>query len=124
MYEKRHEAGRRNGSLNIPVNEMWANISSTTRTLESMSSLGGVGLTHFVSIWPTVTSEMVHHGAPRLQAFSEMAQALLRGKGSAERKELMSNLGAYSSGLARDMFARWQPDDILPGRISSVANTS
>ena len=35
----------------------------------------------------------------------------------------MSDLGAYSSGLARDMFARWQPDDILPGRISSVANT-
>ena len=115
--------GRLDGSLNIPVNEMWANISSTTRTMESMSSLGGVGLTHFVSIWPTVTSEMVHHGVPRLQAFSEMAQALLRGKGSAERQALMSDLGAYSSGLARDMFARWQPDDILPGRISSVANT-
>ncbi len=115
--------GRLDGSLNIPANEMWARFSATTRTMETMGSLGGVGLTHFVSIWPTVTSEMVHHGVPRLQTFTNLAQALLRGKGGAERQALMSDLGAYSSGLARDMFARWQPDDILPGRISSVANT-
>ncbi len=115
--------GRLDGSLNIPANEMWTSFSATTRTMETMGSLGGVGLTHFVSIWPTVTSEMVHHGVPRLQTFTNLTQALLRGKGGAERQALMSNLGAYSSGLARDMFARWQPDDILPGRISSVANT-
>ncbi len=115
--------GRLDGSLNIPANEMWARFAATTRTMETMGSLGGVGLTHFVSIWPTVTSEMVHHGVPRLQTFTNLAQALLRGKGGAERQALMSDLGAYSSGLARDMFARWQPDDILPGRISSVANT-
>ena len=115
--------GRLDGSLNIPANEMWARFSATTRTMETMGSLGGVGLTHFVSIWPTVTSEMVHHGVPRLQTFANLAQALLRGKGGAERQALMSDLGAYSSGLARDMFARWQPDDILPGRISSIANT-
>ena len=114
--------GRLDGSLNVPSSEMWAKIGATTRTMETMGSLGGVGLTHFASIWPTVPSELVHHGVPRLQAVSNMIQALARGKGTAERQALMADLGAYGAGLTRDVFARWQPDDILPGRVSSVAN--
>ena len=119
----RNVMGRLDGSLNIPENEMTARIGADVRTFETMGSLGGVGVTHFASIWPTVTSEMVHHGVPRLQTLGNMAQALVRGKGSVERQEVLADLGAYAGGLARDMFARWQPDDALPGRISSIANT-
>lgn len=114
--------GRLDGSLNIPENQMWANIAASTRTIESMSSLGGVGVTHFASIWPTVTSEMVHHGISRLETLGNMVPALTRGKGSAERQAILADLGAYASGLSRDMFSRWQPDDPIPGRISSLAN--
>ena len=115
--------GRLDGRLNTPENEMWARIGASTRTMETTGSLGGVGVTHFASIWPTVSSEMVHHGVPRLQALGEMVKALMQGKGGVERQSLAADLGAYGAGLARDMFARWQPDDVLPGRISSMANT-
>jgi hypothetical protein len=111
------------GSANIPASEAWAKFGSVVRTWETMSSLGGVGLTHFASIWPTVTSEMVHHGVPRLQTLGNLVRALVEGKGSAERQEILADLGAYAHGLNRDMFARYQADDLLPGRVSSLANT-
>lgn len=115
--------GRLDGSLNIPANEMWASIGATTRTMETTSSLGGVGVTHFASIWPTVTSELVHHGVPRLQTVGQMVKALFQGRGTEERRELMADLGAYSAGLSRDMFNRWQPDSPIPGKVSAIANT-
>lgn len=115
--------GRLDGSLNVPVHEMAAKIGASIRTWESMSSLGGVGVTHFASIWPTVTSEMAHHGVPRLQTLGNMVAALVRGKGSAERQAVLADLGAYAAGLSRDMHARWQPEESIPGRLSAVANT-
>ena len=115
--------GRLDGRLNIPANEMAARIAATTRTVELMGTLGGISLTHFASIWPTVTSELAHHGVPRLSAFGNMILALIRGKGDAERQALMSDLGAYAAGLSRDMFYRWQPDDVIPGKVSAAANT-
>lgn len=111
------------GSANIPANEMAAKIGSTLRTWESVSSLGGVGITHFASIWPTVTSEMVHHGVSRLETLGKLANALVTGRGGAERQEILGDLGAYSAGLSRDMQSRWQADDPIPGRMSSLANT-
>lgn len=119
----RNVIGRLDGSLNIPTNEMWARFHASARSIETMSSLGGVGITHFASIWPTVTSEMVHHGVSRVETLPAMVQALIRGKGSAERQEVLADLGAYAAGLARDMFSRWQPDDAIPGRVSALANT-
>lgn len=115
--------GRLDGSLNVPEHQMGAAISASVRTWESLSSLGGVGITHFASIWPTVTSELVHHGVPRLQTLGNMVAALVKGKGSAERQEVLAQLGAYAAGMARDMHARWQADDPIPGRLSSLANT-
>lgn len=111
------------GSANIPANEMAAKIGSSIRTWESVSMLGGVGITHFASVWPTVTSEMVHHGVSRLESLGNMVGALVKGKGSAEHQEIMADLGAYSHGLTRDMYARWQADDPVPGKISALAST-
>ncbi len=111
------------GSANIPVNQMWARLGSSIRTWESMSSLGGVGVTHFASIWPTVTSEMVHHGESRLGTIGHLVTALLKGKGSAERQDVLAELGAYANGLTRDMHARFASDDPIPGRISALATT-
>lgn len=111
------------GSANIPVNDMWSRLASGYRTWLSISDLGGVGVTHFASIWPTVTSEMVHHGVSRLETLGNMAKALLKGRGGVERQEVAADLGAYSHGLTRDMHSRWQADDNVPGHISALANT-
>lgn len=115
------------GSANVPANQMAARIAASVRTGETMADLGGVGITHFASIWPTVTSEMKHHGftgaSGRLQVLGNMAKALIKGKGPAERQEVLADLGAYSHGLTRDMWARWQPDQPIAGWLSSMANT-
>lgn len=110
------------GSANIPANQMWARLAGAVRTWESMSSLGGVGITHFASIWPTVTSELVHHGVSRWETLGNMVTALLQGRGSAERQTLLSDLGAYAHGLTGDMRARWQAEDTIPGRVSTLAS--
>lgn len=111
------------GSANIPANAAWAHGAATYRTFLSMADLGGVGITHFASIWPTVQAEMVHHGVSRLETIGNMIGALLKGKGPEERQEILADLGAYAHGLTRDMFNNWQAEDTIPGRISSIANT-
>lgn len=112
------------GSANIPANQMASRIANSVRTWEAMSDLGGVGITHFASIWPTVTSEAAHHGVSRLEALGGLVKGLLRGKGSAERQEIAAQLGAYSHGLTRDMWANWQAEGgSIPGRLANMANT-
>lgn len=111
------------GSSNIPANEFWAKVGQNTRQLYDVFDLGGVGVTHFASIWPTVSSEMRHHGIGRLEAVGTMIRSLLQGKGSVERQEILSDLGAYGDGLSRDMNSSYQPDTPIPGRLSSMANT-
>lgn len=115
--------GRLDGSLNIPASEGIAHAANAVRTWESISSLGGVGVTHFASIWPTVTSEMVHHGQSRLATLGKLASALVPSADSAGRKEILADLGAYSAGLTRDMESRWQADDPIPGKVASIAST-
>lgn len=111
------------GRANIPANEMAARIGASVRAYEGLSSLGSVGVAHFASIWPTVTSELAHHGEGRLATLGKLVGALARGRGSEERQEVLAQLGAYSHGLTREMWARWQPEDTVPGRISSLAST-
>ncbi len=110
------------GRANIPANEMAARIGQNLRIWENLSSLGSVGLTHFASIWPTVTSEMAHHGESRLLTLGKLAQAMVRGRGSLERQEVLAQLGAYSDGMVRDMFSRFNAEDTIPGRMSALAN--
>lgn len=115
--------GRLDGSLNIPHNEQAAAINANFRTWESVADLGGVGITHFASIWPTVTSELAHHGVGRLETVGRLIEALTTGKGDAERQEILGDLGAYAGGLNRDIQSKWQADTPIPGKVSGMANT-
>lgn len=112
--------GRLDGSLNIPANMGLAKGVNAIRTWESMSSLGGVGVTHFASIWPTVTSELAHHGINRLDGIGGLVKALLTGQGDAERRDILADLGAYSDGPTRHLQSI-MGDDSIPGRISAIA---
>lgn len=112
--------GRLDGSLNVPANMGLAQTGNAIRTWETMSSLGGVGITHFASIWPTVTSELAHHGISRLESLSNMTKALVQGKGDAQRQEIMADLGAYADGITRYVHSVIG-DDSIPGRISAMA---
>lgn len=111
------------GSANIPENFDWARIGQDIRTAYATFDLGGVGITHGTSIWVTVPSELRHHGISRLEAVGQVAASLVKGRGDAERQEILADLGAYADGLVRDVNANWQPDTPWPGRLSGMANT-
>lgn len=118
--------GYLDGSNNIPANEMAAKIGQSLRTEEVLSSLGAVGITHFMSIWPTVQGELVHHGftgTGRLQTMGNLMSALVKGKGPAERMEVASDLGAYAGGLSRELMSQYNGNDALTGKLSAIAGT-
>lgn len=112
--------GRLDGSLNIPANMGIARFSASLRTWETVSDLGAVGITHFASIFPTVTSELAHHGINRLDAIGNVVKSLLTGMGDAQRREILSDLGAYADGAIRHVHSVIG-DDTVPGRISKMA---
>lgn len=117
----RNVMGRLDGSLNVPVNETGAMLASSARALETTFHLGSVAITHLASIWPTVTSELVHHGVGRLQGLGNMIGALIKGRGSEERQQLLSEIGAFYHGsLAQHLNSFHGPDDV-PGRVSALA---
>lgn len=113
--------GRLDGNLNKAANMGLANFGSSVRNWESMSMLGGVGITHLASVWPTVTSELAHHGINRLSGLGNTLKALTQGMGDAARRDILADLGAYADGSIRHVQGQLG-DDTLPGRISSWAN--
>jgi hypothetical protein len=122
----RNVMGRLDGSLNIPVNMGLAKFLGGVRTVESTASLGGVGLTHFASVWSTVPSELAHHGfggvGGRLQSLANMIGYLTRRDlGSGALRDILSDMGAFTDGINRHMSATLG-DDSIPGRISSIAS--
>jgi hypothetical protein len=108
------------GTLNIPANMGLEKFVSGTMQVESMSTLGGVGVTHLASIWPTVTSELAHHGINRFESIGNMVKSLASGMGDAEHRNLMADLGAYADGGLRHVHGKIG-DDSIPGHISSWA---
>lgn len=117
----RNVMGRLDGSLNIPADMGLAKGANALRTWESISDLGGVGMTHFASIWPTVTSELAQHGVNRLEGLGSIVRALTTGMGAEERRDILADLGAYADGPMRHTQSVIG-DDSIPGRISAIAS--
>ena len=114
---------RLDGSANIPIQSMWLSLGEGAREYYDMVSLGGVGVTHFASVWATVPTELRHHGAGvgtdalglgnlggALANTGRVLSMLLHGKGPMERQEIMADLGAYAGGLTYSLSRNW---DIL-----------
>lgn len=113
--------GRLDGTLNIPANMGFAQGAQALRTWESASSLGGVGVTHLASIFPTVTSELAHHGIGRLDSLGNIFKSLATGQGNEVRRDILADLGAYADGTIRHTHNAIG-DDSVPGKISSMAS--
>lgn len=122
--------GRLDGSLNVPVNAMWHSLGESARAYYNMVSLGGVGITHFASVWATVPTELRHHGVGEfggLGNVARVAQMLVRGsRGPAERQAMLSDLGAYAGGYAFSVARNWnllfESGNTLMGRITALQN--
>jgi hypothetical protein len=122
----KNEMARLDGSANIPVNELWHSLGSQIRAAYNMTSLGGVGVTHFASVWATAPTELRHHGISPLEGIGKIVGALLKGKGAIERQEILSDMGAFAGGSVFNFARNWaiitSPGETIPGRVAALQN--
>ena len=105
------------GALNIPVNERWTELFHGVRAYYDTTMLGGVGLTHAMSLPATLGSAIRSIGGSRLEGLSDLVKALLTGRSAAEHSEAAAELGIYSGAVTRPAKTEWSQMDI-PGRVS------
>lgn len=110
------------GTANMPVNRLGARVSSALRVQQSLAKLGGVAITHAMSL-SSKAAELRYHGIGFLQGYGDVLQSFTRGRGSGQTREIMDLLGAGLEGMQRDLVSRFEPDDGLPGKLSKLANT-
>lgn len=112
------------GTADIPVNRLGARVGSATRVWESMSKLGGVVFTH-LPVGMTKAAELRYQGIGLLQGYGDYLTSFFRGpRGhSADTRAIMDRLLAGHEGMLRDLLARFEPDDTIPGTLSKAANT-
>ena len=111
------------GTADIPVNRLAAKIGSAVRLDESMAHLGAVALTH-LSVGMTRAAELRHHGVGLLESYGDYLRSFIRGPRGrgADEREMADLLHAGIEGTVRDLRSRFDPDDGIPGRLSSLAN--
>jgi|SRR5215472_4736066 len=117
----RNVMGRLDGTLNIPVNVDHAQRAENLLMWEAMAHLGGVSITHIAAAPATVTAELAQHGVSHLEGLGRVLKALLTGRGSLEKQEILNDAGAYAHGYALQIASKWQPGDGLPGFMSWAA---
>lgn len=122
----KNEMARLDGTANIPENEMWHSLGANTRAFYNMASLGGVGVTHFASVWATTPSELRFHGISPLEGVPKVIGAMVKGKGAIERQEILSDMGAFAGGSVYNIAKNWQelfaPGQTWIGRIAAIQN--
>lgn len=109
--------GRMDGSLNIPVHEEYASLFQGVRMYYDTTMLGGVGLTHFMSLPATLSSAIRYMGGSRLEGLGTLARALYSGRSAAEASDLAAELGVYGNAVSRPYLTDWKDMD-WPGRLS------
>lgn len=107
------------GTSRMPVNHMGAQISAGVRSVESMAKLGAALMSQFSDL-PLYGSEMRYQGKTMLGSMGEGIAGLLRGRGSAERKELGGMIGVVNDSMTRGITQRFSAPDDLPGRMSRL----
>jgi len=118
-----NEMKQLDGTANIPANMGLDQFTSAVLAGESSVHLGGVGITHLVSVTPTFVSEAAQHGINRISAMKELAQGLMTGRSSQELRDLQTQLGAYGDSAARHSYSQIDAptNGGVPGMLSSWA---
>lgn len=106
------------GSLNAVGNPSAAQVFRVIRGLQSMSKLGGAVISAFGDI-PVFSSEFSYQGMGRYESMWRGISLALRGRGSAEQRSILSQIGVFSDSMAGDIAANFSGDDI-PGAISRM----
>lgn len=105
------------GQTRIPGSAFQARISANVRAWQSLSKLGGALLSSFTDL-PVAASEMRYQGQSFLGSLAEMGAGLLKGRGSAEQRQILSAYGVYADSMRGEIMRRFSADDSVGGKMS------
>lgn len=105
------------GSARMAVNQLGARVASNIRAWQSMAKLGGAVVSAISDI-PIAASELRYQGQGMLGSMGELMGGLVRGKKSAEQKEILSSLGVFFDNVRGEVVTRFSADDSLGGKMS------
>lgn len=105
------------GTARLAVNQVGARVASNIRAWQSMAKLGGA-VVSAISDLPIAASELRYQGRGMLSSMGELMAGLLKGKKSAEQKEILSSLGVMFDNLRGEVVTRFSADDSLGGKMS------
>lgn len=105
------------GQTRIPGNATQARVAANVRAWQSLSKLGGALLSSFTDL-PVAASEMRYQGQSFLGSLAEMGAGLLKGRGSAEQRQILSAYGVYADSMRGEIMRRFSADDSVGGKMS------
>ncbi len=105
------------GQTRIPGKAFQARIAANVRAWQSLSKLGGALLSSFTDL-PVAASEMRYQGQSFLGSLAEMGAGLLKGRGSAEQRQILSAYGVYADSMRGEIMRRFSADDSVGGKMS------
>ncbi|MBD1555004.1 hypothetical protein HAQ04_26730 [Pseudomonas sp. C2L11] len=105
------------GQTRIPGSATQARVAANVRAWQSLSKLGGALLSSFTDL-PVAASEFRYQGKSFLGSLGDMAGGLLKGRGSAEQREILASFGVYADSMRGEIMRRFSADDSMGGKIS------
>lgn len=107
------------GRTRIPANRLLARAASNIRAWESMAKLGGAVISAVTDL-PLYASEMRYQGRSLLASLGEGIAGLVKGRGSAEQREILASLGVFFDSMRGELTSRFSANDDLGGRMSRL----
>jgi hypothetical protein len=110
------------GKANIAVDALWARRSANLRAWQSMSKLGGAVISSMNDL-ATYASEMNYQGRGFLSGVGEGLAALVKGRPTGERREILSSLGVYFDSVTAEITRSGSLDESMGGKTSRALQT-
>lgn len=109
------------GTTRSPVNITTAKVNAGLRAIQSMAKLGSSTLSSIADI-AAFGSEMRYQGHSFLSSYAAGFQNVLRGRGSAEQREISRLIGVGSESMIGDALSRFSVEDGIPGNMSKAVH--
>ncbi|BAP80898.1 hypothetical protein MT1_3723 [Pseudomonas sp. MT-1] len=105
------------GTSRMAVNHVGARVAANVRAWQSMAKLGGAVISAVTDL-PVAASEMRYQGKGMLSSMGTLIGGMVKGKKSAEQKEILSTLGVFFDSVRGEVVSKFSADDTLGGKMS------
>jgi hypothetical protein len=107
------------GEANMPVNVHRAELVNGLLTWESVSHLGGLGVTHGTALPLTASAALkTHAGVNHLEGIRNVIGSMFESRGSESKQDIGAGAGAFVHGHLMAIQRHWRKDTGIPGALS------